>query len=502
MSITRPNIVQQENRLRALPDEALRSMLLQMGQTGQVGSPEYLLAAGEMQARKNIRQQAAMGQPKQPPVIAELLQPPQQGMPPAEAGVAALPAPNLENLDQPQYAAGGVVAFSNGNEVKVPSIMGLFGGPETRTSVGQPSMLGGVMFNEYGVPIDAADLRRKLRAENPNMTAGEIETAVRRQISAKTQPAVSPAPQTLAQTIPANTLQGVTPATPAAPAAPAAGTPAYTVREIGKATDVPDIPLYTPPKFGDPVAQATKMLPTPDFLKTPEKEKTPVEAFNDRLEFYKATGVDMDPNKIRREQVEKELAEGKDERTKAGLMRLAEFGFNWASQNGPTLVAAAKAGKEVAPGIISDLKDLDKLTRERNKELAGIAAIDAQMKRTTADSVYSELERKKDRREDRLFELDKSRAGIAATLATNQMTSQTSLATASLTARAAIAKLQEQLGETQTKNIVDAAIKLVAGPEYSTADAATQDRMLASAIARVLQGRAAAEAPTVTKKPS
>ena len=97
MSISRPNIVQQENRLRALPDEALRAMLLQMGQTGQVGSPEYLLAAGEMQARKNIRQHAQMGQPQQPPVIAELLsgvqmpqgQPQPQGQPmPAEAGVA------------------------------------------------------------------------------------------------------------------------------------------------------------------------------------------------------------------------------------------------------------------------------------------------------------------------------------------------------------------------------------------------------------------------------
>lgn len=523
MSISRPNILQKEDYLKTVPDEALRAMLLQMGQNGQVGSPEYILAAGEMQARKNVRQQAQMGQSQQPPVIAELLtgiqapqgqpQPqqaqPQPAMPPAEAGVASLPAPNLEPLAQSEYATGGVVAFSNGNEVKVPSVMGLFGGPSTRTAVGQPSMLGGIMFNEYGVPIDAADLRRKLRAENPDMTAGEIEAVVNRQIKAKAQPPVTAAPQSISQlapTAPAQpaaqpgiaNLTGTTPAS--ATAATSANAAPYTVREISKKTDIPDIPVYEAPKFGDPVAQAKKMLPTPDFLTTPEKEQTPVEGYNDRIAFYKAIGVDMDPNKLRREQIEKELTEGGDERTKAGLWRLAEFGFNWASQNGPTLVAAAKAGKEVAPGIISDIKELDKLNRERNKELAGIAVLDAQMKRTTADSVYTDLQRKKERREDRMFDIDKTRAGIAATLASNQINAQTSLATASMSARATIAKLQEQLGLTQTKDIVDAAIKLIAGPEYNTADSATQDKMLADAIKRVLRGRAAAEAPTVTKQ--
>lgn len=116
------NIVQMENRMKGVPDEALRQMLIQMTQAGAVGTPEYILAAGEIQARKNTRQKAAMGQGNPTPVIAELITGgamppmPQQQMPqqmaqaPAEGGVAALPAPSAAQ----EFATGGVVAFSGG----------------------------------------------------------------------------------------------------------------------------------------------------------------------------------------------------------------------------------------------------------------------------------------------------------------------------------------------------------------------------------------------------
>ena len=209
----------------------------------------------------------------------------------------------------------------------------------------------------------------------------------------------------------------------------------------------------------------------------------------------------MDPNRTRREQVEKELGEAKAERNEAGLMRLAEFGFRWASQNGPFLQAAAKAGAEVAPGLISDLRDLKKLDRERNKELAGIKALDAQMQRATADSARESLRRKIERKEDRLFETDKARAGIAANLAASTISAKTSLASASIGAQATIAKLNESLGETQTKNIVDAALKSLQGNlSYANGDPATQDKLLSDAIARVMQARATAEKPTVTPR--
>jgi hypothetical protein len=226
-----------------------------------------------------------------------------------------------------------------------------------------------------------------------------------------------------------------------------------------------------------------------------------MQALEEQREFYKAAGVDMDPNKARREQVEKELSGAKAERNEAGLARLAEFGFAWAAENGPALQAAAKAGAKVAPGLISDLKDLNKLDRDRNKELAGINALDAQAKRATADSARDALRRKIERKEDRLFEVEKARAGIAANIAVTQTSAKASLASASMSAQATIAKLQESLGETQTKNITDAAVRSLDGNlAYSSGDAATKDRLLVEAIRSIMRGRAEIEKPRVTPR--
>jgi hypothetical protein len=125
--------------MRSIPDAALRQMLVQMTQTGQVGTPEYLLAAGEIQSRKDARAKAAAGQGNPTPIIADLLtggaMPPQMPMLPENAGgVAALPAPNMDNVAE--MAAGGLVAFEGGGSTFVPRQRGVFGsmfGPSAGT---------------------------------------------------------------------------------------------------------------------------------------------------------------------------------------------------------------------------------------------------------------------------------------------------------------------------------------------------------------------------------
>lgn len=118
------NLLQKENRMKGIPDEALKQMLIQMTQTGQVGTPEHILVAGEMQARKNARQKAAMGQGNKTPVIQDLLAeaavPPQPMMPqaPAEAGIAAIPAPSVEE----EFATGGMVAFQAGGNPLIEAL--------------------------------------------------------------------------------------------------------------------------------------------------------------------------------------------------------------------------------------------------------------------------------------------------------------------------------------------------------------------------------------------
>ena len=534
MSILRPNIAALDAKfanIAALPGGV--QQLQEIAGRLQVGSPEYLLVAGHLQALKDLGSKLKGMAPKQEPVIAELLsgvnlQPQQLPMPrqmqappqtqtpirlPEQAGgVAALPTPNLDETD---FAGGGIVAFGDGGDVArfqaggssgvrqfgntIPSMLGPFGTPERALASPTSSML-----TEYGTPRSRKEIEDMIRRENPNATAGEIQTRVAQVMSLPTTQAIAPA---MLATTPTVSTPAIAPAAtpvaaslaPAAPSVPSLPTVAAVRRVDSDKGGISSIPTVKPPTFEDPMRMAERFIPRE--MGPPAPEQTPLQALEEQREFYKAAGVDMDPNKARREQVEKELGETKTERNEAGLMRLAEFGFRWASQNGPFLQAAAKAGAEVAPGLISDLKDLKKLDRERNKELAGIKALDAQMQRATADSARDSLRRKIERKEDRLFETDKARAGIAANIAVTQTSAKASLASASMSAQATISKLNESLGETQTKNIVDAALKSLQGNlAYANGDPATQDALLSAAIDRVIKARTTAEKPTVTPR--
>jgi hypothetical protein len=120
-----------------LSDEQLQMQL----RNAVPGTPAHLMVAGELQARKTIREKANVPQVNTTPVIADLLtdgampqmpqQMPQQ-MPPEmqqqmqqqiamlpenAGGVAALPAPNMDNMEPYTAAAGGMVAFDDGGSV-------------------------------------------------------------------------------------------------------------------------------------------------------------------------------------------------------------------------------------------------------------------------------------------------------------------------------------------------------------------------------------------------
>jgi hypothetical protein len=216
--------------------------------------------------------------------------------------------------------------------------------------------------------------------------------------------------------------------------------------------------------------------------------------------MYEELGIDLDPYKGRRERLEKESADTKAERERAGYEALLEFGGRLATTPGSLLRAATVAGSETTPAVLSGLREVRKLDRERAKELSDLNAIKAKMDKDVTDTGLARLQRQLDRKEDRLNAITDRRAQIASGIASQQMQGQYGLASASLSARATIAKLEDQLGETQTKNIVDAASKLLAGNlNYSTADPAVQDAMLQQAIQQVMRARTTAAAPTVTR---
>jgi hypothetical protein len=524
MSILRPNLLQQESNLRNVPDAALRGMLIEMTQSGKAGTPEYILAAGEMQARKEIRDQAQGQKPKQAPVLAELLagvpmapqvpQTQQQAAPqvaalPEDSGVAALPAPNMESMDG--YAGGGIVAFDEGGavnydeggymrfnaagQVSVPSVLGAFGGPAQRTATVPMSFVNGIpVTTEFGTPLDRKRLEEIIRARNPNITAGELQTAVANAMT-QARAQIAPTPAAAINQV-AAAPQGVAQVAPAPAPTAAAGKP--TVRRIDTGAQDSGIPNYGAPRNVDPMAFAERFAPLPTGLMPTQ---TPIEAARAERAMYEELGIDLDPYKKRRESLESEAANSKAARQQAGYEALLEFGGRLATTPGSLLRAATVAGSETAPSVISGLREVKKLDRERNKELADLNAIRAKMDKDLTDAGIARLQKQKDKAEERLFNIQDRRAQIASGIASQQLQGQYGLASASLSARATIARLEEQLGETQTKNIVDAASKLLAGNmEYLNGDPVRQDTMLQQAIQQVMRARALATAPTVTKQ--
>jgi hypothetical protein len=125
-SVTAPPSPEELHAMGSRMPDAELAMLQEKLRTAPPGN-ETLMAAGEIQTRKNIRDKAVQGNKRL--VIADLLtdgampqMPPQMQqqiamLPENAGGVAALPAPNMDNMEPYTAAAGGMVAFDDGGSV-------------------------------------------------------------------------------------------------------------------------------------------------------------------------------------------------------------------------------------------------------------------------------------------------------------------------------------------------------------------------------------------------
>jgi hypothetical protein len=125
-SVTAPPSPEELHAMGSRMPDAELAMLQEKLRTAPPGN-ETLMAAGEIQTRKNIRDKAVQGNKRL--VIADLLtdgampqMPPEMQqqiamLPENAGGVAALPAPNMDNMEPYTAAAGGMVAFDDGGSV-------------------------------------------------------------------------------------------------------------------------------------------------------------------------------------------------------------------------------------------------------------------------------------------------------------------------------------------------------------------------------------------------
>jgi len=373
----RPNIVQIENRMRGVPDAALQQMLIQMTQTGQVGTPEYLIAAGEMQARKDLRAKANVPQANPQPVIADLLTagampPPMmpQGVAPEDAGgLAAMEAPNMESIDM---AGGGLVAFADGGEIPRYQNTGFVQTPGT---VGMPSGMGsaGGFQSAFRGPPDLQELLRKY---------GKNALKILR--SGTGALGLSPS-QLLLRSSPLN-------ATEAEELEKyrnlAANQAAYA------AGDIPDVPFNE--AFNAPVP--AQGAPSGQQNQQKQNQTQPGGGLDT---LGKAQGLDMesaftkaqsfigdklaalgDPFKDIRDEMKTASDERKADLKNSAWMRLAEFGFGMAAGTSPFALAnIGKAGVEALKGYADDLREKKKLDRDDRKMLADLKRLETADKR-------------------------------------------------------------------------------------------------------------------------
>ena len=518
MSLT-PSMAQTDSRVRDLTTSAvaggqkdqllkyLQNKIVQLTTQGNVGSPEYIVIAGQIQALKNANAKAQMAPPNERSVISDLLPAPltpqaapQVAPAPEDAGgVAAMDAPNMESIDM---MGGGLVAFGDGGEVPRYQNQGIvaynpddpinrfFGNPDPkkRRPMTQDELdeyrrrkeMGlGDMFKEFVAdPTKRAfayNGREDLRpAKGEGIAGGDVEDQQ------------------------GGYYGGATPAAGLPAVAAAAGTPTAGDKPTVKLKSddaMSGLPAIKEPTYGDAMALGRQFAgSTADIEKQLKELPTEKQAAQNQFDVYKEMGVDLDPYKSLKASLEKEKSEEGKAKTEAGLMRLAEFGFAWASENGPALQAAAKAGKQVMPGVISDAKELKKLARERERTLADIAAVDSKMRKDITDAGLAKLQKRRETLEKRRDEINDNAARIGGTIFGQQLASQTQMATTGMSTRATMAKLEQQLGQDRAAKIVATAKDLVVKDGmYPAMTEEEKDAALNRAILSIIRGTNLAE---------
>lgn len=445
MSITRPTLEQQENSLKMAPDQYLQQKLMELTQAGQIGSPQYILLSGEMLARKKVRAANAAQGGDKPSVIEELLYPEQQVQPqqqmPVEAGVAALPAQNLEMLDQPEYAAGGIVAFQGGDEVRSP--IGRWFGDLQENLIRA--------YQTARTPTERQRIQNEMEknAIRPweAVTDAEYErrNAEMKRLQEQLKGLGANASATAGSVMPADVASGEF-----ADKALAARGIAYTPKTPPAANTqgIAQLPAAgaAPTATGGGQFSSVKRFMNEFYPASTETVPTEAQAVANRRAALEAAGVNMDPTKELREKIMADRESRATDKERAGWEALAQFGLTLASTPGQFLAAVGQAGLPALKQYSAEIKDLKKAAREDERLLSQLNTVDNELKLKVTQSGLDERQKIVDR-----LEQNKARAGqIAATVYGSELSLQ-----ASKESKAA------QKDDRLVKQAQDAAIKVV-----------------------------------------
>lgn len=431
------NLIAQEQRILSIPSDPKEKLLAQyitkLAQQNKVGTPEYFIAAGEFQNRQKIRQEQAAKQGQPPPVAQQINQ---QAAAKAmeDRGVAQLPVGGIGQIGNYTGAMGGIVAFEDGGEVqrfqnqgmvtaRVPSFMGAFGGPSERTTVIQPRMMQGIAFNEFGVPISVEEFIRKTKQENPNLTAGELQTRVNdfvRRVTQMSTPSVAQAQTTAA---PAAVAQTTQPAPTGAPTTEQAAPSAAPADRFGLLS-IPQIPK---PNYSVLRTEAENVAD--QFAGIRPLVEKPEEAIASVKDVYTRAGVDLGLFTRQAEELKKQNTTL--DRKEAANMRLIEAGLGILGGESPyAFVNIGKGASPALKGLQEDFKELKKLDRDREREIRNLQVAENQLRAGVGKDAAERISRS----EQRLDTFNREDRALRASIFTNMVSANTQREVANLNA--------------------------------------------------------------------
>jgi len=423
---------QQFARAKALPMQELIKVLQGQSDSVDMSIAEMVLRQ-KTQAQRAMQGAQAMEMAQAPKVFQQDIAKAQQVMQPRmEQGVAALPA----DVDVPEYAGGGIVAFDDGGEVqrfqnqgmvtsRVPSFMSAFGGPSERTAVIQPRMMQGIAFNEFGVPISVEEFIRKAKQENPNLTAGELQARVNEFMRRVTQMSTPSVAQTLttAPAAAAQTIQTTQSAPAAADAAGQAAPPAVPIDRFGLLS----IPKISKPNYTVLRTEAENVAN--QFAGIRPLVEKPEEAIASVQDVYTRAGVDLGLFKRQADELKRQNT--KLDRKEAANMRLLEAGLGILGGESPyAFVNIGKGASPALKGLQEDFKELKKVDREREKEIRNLQVAENQLRAGVGKDAAERIARS----EQRLDNFNNQDRQLRASIFSNMVSAETTREVANLNA--------------------------------------------------------------------
>lgn len=443
---------QQYNFAKSLPIQELAKVLQGQSDVVDMSIAEMVLRQ-KTQAQQAMRGAQAMQMAQSPKVVEKDLAAAQQVMQPRmEQGIAAIPA----DVDVPEYAGGGIVAFDDGGPVQHFQNQGMVQSPAARRgftmfdvqNIGptvqssfesmfpkedveavrlreQIRQLLGGRGGPYGVFKPQTDVEfarnRELAQRLNTMSLQELKQALNNlsATGSTTTPVVSEGPMGGKQ----GTIQEIRQAdiekggvnSPAAPAM----TPPYIPRNMQMAditpppVQIPGLPALNFREIGNQALATTQRI-------MGERPEVPsrAEALYETRETLKAAGYDFDLFKKQIDEINKQKDDLKLSRKEAANLRLLEAGLGIMGGESPyAFVNIGKGASPAAKGFAEDLKDLKKLERDSEKNIRELKVAQNQVAAGLGEKAENRLIKAQERQDKFDSDLRTTQASLATSFA-------------------------------------------------------------------------------------